>query len=116
MAFFVMAFFFATVARTADAFFATAARFVATPFERVARTAARFVATLFARVDRTVAAFFARAVRFVFTAAAFLASAGFATALLVDRVGSAEALLILNTTVGSASAPMSDAAMNPRRM
>jgi len=100
------ALFLAAVARTEAAFLATAIR---------------FAAMVFVRVARTVAAFFASAERLALTDAARLVVASFALAGLtaafsVVRVGSAEALLILNTTVGSASAPISEAAIIPRRM
>jgi len=92
------ALFLAAVARTEAAFLATAIR---------------FAAIVFVRVVRTVAAFFASAERLV---VASFALAGLTAAFAVVRVGSAEALLILNTTVGSASAPISEAAIIPRRM
>jgi hypothetical protein len=85
--FFLAALFFAALARIEVAFFASAARLVLTD-------AARLVVASFALAGLTVALF----------------------ALAAVLVGSAEALLILNTTVGSASAPISEAATTPRRM
>jgi hypothetical protein len=115
------------VVSVSAAFFAIADFFMPDFFVADFFVADFFVAALFfAALARIEVAFFASAARFVFTVAARLAVAGFTlvgftaalvalVALATVRVGSAEALLMLKTTVGSTSAPISDAARSPRR-